>query len=75
LNKEDIVRFIQARRIDWLGYVEKMDANKIPQKILHEKLYTKRVRERPKLRWSDVREDLRIVKVKDCRSTAMDRDA
>jgi hypothetical protein len=31
---------------------------------------------RSKLRWfDDVREDLRILKVKDWRSTAMDRDA
>jgi hypothetical protein len=36
----------------------------------------KRVRGRPNLRWSDdAREHLRILKVKDWRSTAMDRDA
>jgi hypothetical protein len=40
----------------------------MPRKILYEKIYTKRVRGRPKLRWSDdVREDLRILKVKDWR--------
>jgi hypothetical protein len=48
-----------------------MDANRMPRKI-----YTKRVRGRQKLRWfDDVREDLRILKVKDWRATAMDRDA
>jgi hypothetical protein len=73
---EDIVRFIKARRIDWLGHVESMDANKMPRKMLYEKIYTKRVRGGPKLRWfDDVRKDLRILKVKDWRSTAMDRDA
>jgi hypothetical protein len=47
----------------------------MPQ-ILYEKIYTKRVRGKPKLRWfDDIREDLRILKVKDRRSTAMDRDA
>jgi hypothetical protein len=53
-----------------------MDANRMSQKILYKKIYTKRVRGRPKLRWfDDVREDLRILKVKDWRFTVMDRDA
>jgi hypothetical protein len=43
---------------------------------MYEKIYTKRVRGRPKLRWfDDVREDLRMLKVKNWRSTVMDRDA
>jgi hypothetical protein len=76
LKKDDIVRFIKERRIDWLGHVERMGANRMPRKIFYEKIYTKRVRGRPKLRWfGDVREELRILKVKDWRSTAMDRDA
>jgi hypothetical protein len=76
LKKENIVRCIKARRIDWLGHVERMDANRMPQKILYEKIYTKRVRDRPELRsFDDVREDLRILKVKDWRSNARDRDA
>jgi hypothetical protein len=48
LKKEDIVRFIKARRIGWLGHVEGMNANRITRKILHE-IYTKRVRGRPKI--------------------------
>jgi hypothetical protein len=48
----------------------------MPWKILYEKIYNKRVTGRPKMRWfDDVREDLTILKVKDWRSTAMDRDA
>jgi hypothetical protein len=48
----------------------------MPWKILYEKIYTKRVRGRPKLRWSDdVREDFRILKINDCKSTAIDRAA
>jgi hypothetical protein len=65
LKKEDTVRFIKAIRIDWLGYAERMDANRMTRKTLYEKIYTKRERGRPKLRWfGDVREDLRILKVK-----------
>jgi hypothetical protein len=53
-----------------------MDANRMPRKILCEKIYTKRVRGRPKMGWfDDVRENLRILKAKDWRATAMDRDA
>jgi hypothetical protein len=51
-----------TRRIDWLGHVERRGANRMPWKILCEKIYTKRVTGRPKLRWfDDVREELRYV--------------
>jgi phosphoglycolate phosphatase-like HAD superfamily hydrolase len=52
-----------------------MDAKRMSRKILYEKIYTKIVRGRPKLRWfDDVREDLRTLKIKDWRCTAMPRD-
>jgi hypothetical protein len=76
LKKENIVRFIRARRIDFPGHVGSMDPNRMLRKILYEKICTKRVRGRPKFRWfDDVRDDLRILKVNDWRSTVMDRDA
>jgi hypothetical protein len=34
LKKEDMVRFIKARRIDWLGHVERIYANRTPRKNL-----------------------------------------
>jgi hypothetical protein len=52
-----------------------MDPNRMAQKSLYEKIYTKRVRGRPKLRRFDAREYLRIMKVKDWIFTEMDRDA
>jgi hypothetical protein len=44
LKKEYIVKLIKARRIDGLGHIERMDAKRMPWKILYEKIYTKRVR-------------------------------
>jgi hypothetical protein len=65
LKEEDIVTFIKARRIKWLGHVERMNASRMSWEILYVKIYTKRIRDRSKLRWFvDVREDLRILKVK-----------
>jgi hypothetical protein len=55
---------------------KKNDVERMTRKILYQKIYTRRVRGVPKLRWfDDVTEDLRILKVEDWRSTATDRDA
>jgi hypothetical protein len=53
LKKEDTVRSIKERRIDWLGHVERMYANRMSRKILYEKIYSKRVRGTPNLRRFD----------------------
>jgi hypothetical protein len=74
LRKEDIVRFVKARRISWIGHVERME-DRMPKRVTREKIYTRRRRCRPKVRWlDDVQEDLRAIGIEGWRRKAQDKD-
>jgi hypothetical protein len=61
-----IVRFVKARRISWIGHVERMEDSRKPKTVMREKIYTRRKMGRPKVRWlDDVQEDLREWGLKD----------
>jgi hypothetical protein len=66
---------VKARRIIWVGHVERMEDNRMPKRVMKENIYTRRKRGRPKVRWlDDVQEDLREMGTEGWRREAQDRD-
>jgi hypothetical protein len=51
LRKEDIFRFVKARRISWIGHVERMEESRMLKRVrvMREKIYTMTRRGRPKV--------------------------
>jgi transcription termination factor 2 len=75
IRKKDIIRFVKARRISWIGHVERMEDSRMPKTVMREKNYTRRKRGRPKVRWlDDVQEDVREMGIEGWRRKAQDRD-
>jgi hypothetical protein len=65
MNGEDIVKFIQAQRIRWLGHVRRMEVGAMPRRMMAGRLFTGRRQGRPHLRWmDDVIADLKAMKIK-----------
>jgi hypothetical protein len=65
LNKgENIVKWIKGQRISWLGYLERMEKNRMPKKIFTKELEGTRRRGRPrKGRREDVERDHQVLGV------------
>jgi hypothetical protein len=49
IRKKNIVRFVKAR-ISWVSHVERMEGSRMPMRVMREKIYTRRKRDRPKVR-------------------------
>jgi hypothetical protein len=51
INGKDIVKFIKAQRIRWLGHVKRMEVGAMPRKMLKGRLFIGRRRGRLRLRF------------------------
>jgi heterodisulfide reductase subunit B len=70
----DIVRFIKAQRIKWLGHIQRMDQVRPTRKLLDwEPMGTRPIGRPRQQRQEDVMEDLKKLKVKNWKETAKDR--
>jgi len=69
----DIVRFIKAQGIKWLGHFQRMDQARKTRKLLDWKPMGTRPVGRPRQRWQeDVMEDLKKLKIKNWKETSKD---
>jgi len=73
MEDADIVRFMKARRIKWLGHIQRMDQARPTRKLLDWKLTGTSPVGRPRQRWQDDgMEDLKQLKVKNWKEKAKD---
>ena len=47
----NMVKWIKEQRISWLGYLERIEVDRIPKKIITQLLEGSRRRGRPRKRW------------------------
>jgi hypothetical protein len=75
ISGEDIVKFIKAQRIRWLGHVMRMEVGALPRKMMEERLFIGRRKGRPRLRWMDDDvADLKVMKIKRWMEKMKDRE-
>ena len=65
IGNADIVRFIKSGRIAWLGHVMRMGEKRIPKRVLEWKPTGRRIRGRPRKRWTeDTEEDVQWMGIR-----------
>jgi hypothetical protein len=57
INREDIVKFIKAQRIRWLGHLKRMEVAAMTRKMMEGRLFIGRRKGRPRLRWMEKTKD------------------
>ncbi|KAF0753469.1 Uncharacterized protein FWK35_00019834 [Aphis craccivora] len=74
LELTTVTSIIKSQRIQWLGHIMRRRENEVVRVTLKWKPIGKRPRGRPRKRWIDVVEDLKILGIENWRETAQDRD-
>jgi hypothetical protein len=70
----DILRFVKAQRIRWVGHVERISDERMPKRMLKGRLFSRRRKGRPRTRWLDsVVMDLVVMVVRGWRGRVEDR--
>jgi hypothetical protein len=71
---ENIVKWIKGQRISWLGYLERMEENRMPKMIFSQELEGPTRMGRPRKGWKEeVERDLHVLGVRRWRELAIDR--
>ena len=71
---ENIVKWIKGQRISWLGHLERMEQDRMPQKIFNQELEETGRRGRLRKRWKEEAErDLQVLEVRRWRELVADR--
>jgi hypothetical protein len=74
IENADIVKFIKSRRIAWLGHVMWMDDKRTPKRVLEWKPIGRRIRGRPRKRWTeDIEENIQRMGIRGCRKLCKER--
>jgi hypothetical protein len=75
INHANIVIYVKAQRISWLGHIERMPDDRTVKKITNWKPIAPRHIRRPKLRWEeDIRNNIKAIKVQNWKKLAQDRN-
>jgi hypothetical protein len=74
IKHKNVINFIRAQRLGWLGHVDRMQETRIVKAIYSWKPISRRPIGRPKIRWEDdVRKDIRKLKVPNWKTLVQDR--
>jgi hypothetical protein len=75
IKHKNIIRFVKAQRLNWLGHIERMSDERAVKKVNNWKPIASRPIGRPKDRQDDdVRKDLKIMKVNNWKDCVKDRN-
>ena len=74
IKHKNTIDFISARRLGWLGHIERMQETRMVKAIYSWKPISRRPTGRPKTRWEDdVRKDIKKSKLPDWKILLQDR--
>jgi hypothetical protein len=74
IKHKNIINFIRAQRLSWLGHIERMQGTRMVKAIYSWKHMSRRPTGRPKTRWmDDVRKDIHKLKVPNWKTLVQDR--